>query len=230
MRLGLMQPYFFPYLGYFDLINSVDLWVAFDTVQYIRRGWMNRNRILHPKEGWTYITAPVAKHPRETLIKDIWFADEPWKERIKGQLSHYKGAPFYREVLALLDRCFKYNGRSLLDFNLFSLYVFCEYLGIRFNYRVLSLLGLDLGPIEKPSDWAIQLCKALRFATYVNAPGGVETGIYSADEFERHGIELLIAGRPPMVYGAEGRFIPHLSILDVLMWNDPQAIKEYLDA
>ena len=74
MRLGIMQPYFFPYLGYFDLINSTDRWIVFDTVQYIRHGWINRNRILHPNEGWQYIIVPIMKAKREeTMPEDSCF-------------------------------------------------------------------------------------------------------------------------------------------------------------
>ena len=75
MKLGIMQPYFFPYLGYFDLIHSVDKWVVFDTPQYIRHGWVNRNRILHPESDWQYIIVPLKKHPRNTPIKEIEIAD-----------------------------------------------------------------------------------------------------------------------------------------------------------
>ena len=75
MKLGIMQPYFFPYPGYFALIAQVDRWVVFDTPQYMRHGWVNRNRILHPGSGWQYIVAPLVKHRRSTSIRDIRLAD-----------------------------------------------------------------------------------------------------------------------------------------------------------
>ena len=75
MKVGIMQPYFFPYLGYFDLINRVDKWIVFDTPQYIRHGWVNRNRILHPHQGWQYIVVPLKKHDRDTSINQIETAD-----------------------------------------------------------------------------------------------------------------------------------------------------------
>ena len=71
VRLGIMQPYFFPYLGYFDLINRTDRWIVFDTAQYIRHGWVNRNRILHSDSEWQYILVPLKKHSRKAAIKDI---------------------------------------------------------------------------------------------------------------------------------------------------------------
>ena len=80
MKLGIMQPYFFPYLGYFDLINYSNRWIIFDTVQYIRHGWINRNRILKPGEDWQYISVPLVKHQREILIKDVEIsANQDWK-------------------------------------------------------------------------------------------------------------------------------------------------------
>ncbi len=96
MRLGIMQPYFFPYIGYFDLIHQSDRWVVFDTVQFIRHGWVNRNRILHPYDGWQYIALPTRKHAQKTDIKDVLIADrEQAFNKILGQLQHYKKkAPF----------------------------------------------------------------------------------------------------------------------------------------
>jgi len=101
MKLGIMQPYFFPYLGHFDLINYCDQWIIFDKIQYIRHGWVNRNRILHPTEGWQYITVPVKKRSRDTLITDVEVADRSdWKRRIVNQVVHYKKhAPFYQETV-----------------------------------------------------------------------------------------------------------------------------------
>ena len=105
MKLGVMQPYFFPYLGYFDLINISDQWIVFDTVQYMRQGWINRNRILHPKEGWQYIIVPRKKHRRQTAIKDVEVSADPeWRRRILAQIQHYqKGAPCYEETYQLVE-------------------------------------------------------------------------------------------------------------------------------
>jgi hypothetical protein len=96
MKIGIMQPYFFPYPGYFSLIAQCDKWVVFDIPQYIRHGWVNRNRILHPKDGWQYIVVPVKKHSRNTAICDIHISGNTnWSERILHQTGHYKKhAPF----------------------------------------------------------------------------------------------------------------------------------------
>src|ERR1700752_1667989 len=105
MRLGLMQPYFFPYLGYFDLINCSDRWIVFDTVQYIRRGWMNRNRILHPEKGWQYINVPIKRTSRDIPIFEAETTEPgPWQSRIIGQLNHdRKKAPHDEKTISLIS-------------------------------------------------------------------------------------------------------------------------------
>ena len=117
--LGIMQPYFFPYLGYFDLINYTDRWIVFDTVQYIRHGWVNRNRILHPKEGWQHIVVPLKKHSRDTTIKDIEISKEPkWRKRILGQSQHYKKkAPYFYETYQLIEECLTIEECSISRLN-----------------------------------------------------------------------------------------------------------------
>lgn len=86
-----MQPYFLPYLGYISLIKHTDQFILFDTVQFIRHGWIERNRILKPDEGWQYIQVPLQKHSRDTLIKDIIIKnDVTWSEKILAQVKHYK--------------------------------------------------------------------------------------------------------------------------------------------
>src|ERR1700750_1615028 len=100
MKIALMQPYFFPYLGYYQLVKSVDEFVIFDQAQYVRRTWMNRNRILNNHKEFSFLIVPVTKAPRETKIKDIKIDYESnWKERIFDQLRCYKKAPNYQTVI-----------------------------------------------------------------------------------------------------------------------------------
>ena len=100
-----MQPYFFPALGYFDLMRTTDRWILFDTVQYRRHSWLNRNRILHPASGWQYVSAPLKKHHRDTLIRDVEVREgDEWKRRIVGQLAHYKKrAPYYARTVEWVE-------------------------------------------------------------------------------------------------------------------------------
>ena len=229
MKLGIMQPYLFPYLGYFDLINYSDKWIIFDTVQYIRRGWMNRNRILSPQDGWNYIRIPVKKHHRETLIKDIFVQDQTdWRSHILGQIRHYKKAPYFTQVQDLLHSCFDSTEDRLSKINGHTLEKTCQYLGIPFHCKYFSEMDLLLGQVDGPGDWALRISEVLEATEYVNPPGGID--LFDPLKFEELGIKLTIRTFPPMQYQPWGqKFIPGLSILDVLMWNSPEQVMEYLN-
>lgn len=230
MILGIMQPYFFPYLGYFDLINYSDRWIVFDTVQYINRGWMNRNRILHPKDDWQYITAPVKKHSRDTLIKNIEISeDSKWRQRILGQIQHYrKNAPYFRETYQLVEECLSAEARSFSRLNAAILEKVCFHLGIPFEYEYFSEMELKLEPVDGPGDWTLRISEVMGAEEYVNPPGG--QAIYDSSKFEALGIKLTIRNLPPIEYTCRGyEFVPGLSIIDVLMWNPAEKVKDYLD-
>ena len=227
--LGIMQPYFFPYLGYFDLINCSDRWIVFDTVQYIRHGWMNRNRIHHPKEGDLYVIVPLRKHPRGTIIKDITISEDPrWKSKILGQLNHYKkNAPYFKETYSFVEECLSIDEKSLSRLNSSILEKTCSRLGIDFEYEYFSEMALDLGSVEGAGDWALRISEALGAEEYVNPPGGVD--IFDPDKFMAAGIKLTIRKIPPFEYSNKGyEFIPNLSIIDVMMFNSKERIGEYL--
>ena len=230
MKLGIMQPYFFPYIGYFDLINSVDKWIVFDTAQYIRHGWINRNRILHPQDGWQYIIVPLKKHSRSISIKDVEINNnQDWKQRIIGQLQHYKkNAPYFKNTLALLDECLASEEKYISRLNVLILEKTCALLDIRFDYSYFSEMDLKLDSIEKPGDWALRISQALGAVEYVNPPGGVD--IFDRKRFTNSGIKLTIRTLPTFEYSCYGYdFIPNLSIVDILMWNEPDKIKKFLD-
>jgi hypothetical protein len=229
MTLGLMQPYFFPYIGYFDLINRTDEWIVFDNVQYIQRGWVNRNRMLHPNTGWQYIIVPLEKHHRDTPIKDIRISRTEWVNRIIGQLQHYRTrAPHYRAVLEVVRAVLDPSEISLSRLNVTALAAVCGYLSISFRPRIFSEMDIQLGAIESPGDWALQICRARKATGYLNPPGG--TGLYDPEVFARNGIRLQIQEAADFRYDcAPYQFEPALSILDVMMWNEPAAIKRWLD-
>lgn len=229
MKLGIMQPYFFPYLGYLDLINRADQWVVFDRIQYIRHGWVNRNRILHPESGWQYIIVPVKKHSRATTIDQIVVSDHAdWRGRILGQLGHYKKhAPFYDETVALVAECLSYEDKMLCTLNVKILERICRKLAIPFQYKYFSELQLSLGDIEEPGDWALEISKAMGATEYVNPPGGAD--IFDHRKFEEENIVLTIQQFSNLEYSCKPySFIPGLSIVDVLMWNSRERIRAHL--
>lgn len=233
LKLGIMQPYFFPYLGYYDLINRTDRWIVFDTVKYTPKSWMNRNRILHPTDGWQYISIPVNKHVADGLIKDIQILDvKAAHDKIRGRIEHYrKGrAPHFPVVAGLVDECFSgLQGNLLRDLNVRSLALVCNYLGITFNHTNFSEMSLTLPTIQHPGQWALEIASALGADAYLNPPGGRE--IFRSDEWENRGIRLSFTSLVSYSYPTKHyNFIEHLSIIDVLMWNSPEKVKAYLDS
>jgi hypothetical protein len=224
--LALMQPYFFPYIGYFELIARSDRWVVFDVAQYTPQSWMNRNRVLHPKEGWQYINVPVRKAAADTPIRDILLVDKNEAlAHMLGQMSHYRGrAPHCAAVLDLVRGAFsRATSEKLADLNAATLTVTCEYLGIPFNWSLCSELHLDPGEIEHAGQWGLRVSQRLGASVYLNAPGG--RAIFRAEEWQAAGIELRFIELPAFRYDCSPyAYVEHLSILDVLMWNRPETV------
>ena len=231
MKLGIMQPYFFPYLGHFDLINLVDEWIVFDTPQYMRHHWVNRNRVLHPNAGWQYITVPLRKHPQDTPINQVQIAMEnDWRNRILRQLEHYRReAPYYKQVAGFLEECFSEASPNLSETNILTLRKTCQRLGISTPFHVFSQMDLALTEdVEGPGDWALNISRVVGASEYVNPPGGA--ALFNESKFTADNIKLTIQAFMNMIYPCGPyQFEPGLSVLDVMMWNSPEQIKQYLD-
>lgn len=230
LKLAIMQPYFFPYLGYFNLIKSSDQFIIFDTVQYARKSWMNRNRILHPVEGTSFIVAPTHKAPLNTKINEIKINNsENWKERIFNQLKQYKKvAPYYQNVVNLLNEIFKKDIDNLSQLNTFILMRICEYLEINCNIKVFSDMDLKIEEVTAADEWALNISKSLGAQTYINAPGGVD--FFDKVKYEKNGISLKFIKSNLPQYNQGGReFVSGLSILDVMMFNSKKEIHVMLE-
>ena len=232
MKLGIMQPYFFPYLGYFSLIKHTDRWIVFDTVQYIEHGWMNRNRIIHPdKPEDMYITVPLVKHARDTKIKDIQVnRREDYREKILAQLwsAYKKRARYFPRVYALAEDVLSYDTERLSDLNVYGMKKVTEYLEIPFHYDVFSEMALMIDEVHDAGEWALNISKALHADTYINPPGGV--ALFAPEKFRRVGIRLEFLKAHLQPYAQKkAQFISGLSIIDVMMFNSPDRINEMLD-
>lgn len=227
MRLGIMQPYFFPYLGHFGLIAHTDRWIVFDITQYTPRSWINRNRVLHPQQGWNYVTVPLAQSSTTLRIHEARIADRTAAARsIAGKLSHYRRrAPHYEAVMALVAQTFERATDSLVDLNLQALRSVCRYLDIPLDAQVCSRMALDLPSRLDPGLWALEICARLGASEYLNPMGGRE--LFDPALFADRGVALQFLQVTPFTYdtGNYG-FEPDLSILDVMMWNRPQAIAD----
>lgn len=232
MKVGIMQPYFFPYIGYFQLIQATDKWVVFDTPQYISKGWINRNRVLHsnPSKESLYFTVPIKKHKREAKINSILINDNgQWKKRIFGQLTSYKRkSPYYSEVLKLVHKVFEYRTNNLSDFVVNSLDEICKYLEIDFDYFVFSEMGLSINQVEHSGQWALKIADAMGAEEYINPPGGYI--LFDEEEFIQKNIKLKFL-KPRLTPYKQRRdgFVSSLSILDIIMWNSKEEVRGMLE-
>lgn len=230
-RVGIMQPYFFPYIGYFGLIAHSDRWIVFDPVQYIRKGWMNRNRVLKGGGGEKYVSITVAPHERSTLIRDVHLAPEQDRfDHFLRQLDAYKllRAPYYSVVTELLRSCFDTSTDKLVPFLTQSLQRTCEYIGIPFRYEIYSEMQLTHAEPSHPMEWSLFTCEELGVAEYINPPGG--RSFFDPERFRQSGIRLLFHEQRLTEYDQRmAQFIPGLSIIDVMMFNSPPEIRAMLD-
>ena len=230
MKLAIMQPYFFPYLGYFALIKNVDHFMIFDTPQFIRHGWIERNRVLKPDSGWMYIKVPLEKHSRNTAIKDLIVRnDGEWKKKIIAQLSHYKKkARFYPDVMNLLNEIFQLNTDSIVKLDHLALKIICNYLCINTEISIFSEKGIN---IEKPTaadEWALNIAVALNAHTYINLPGG--QSFFEREKYTNKNIELKFMDVNLLEYKQKNNYFEKgLSIIDVLMFNSPLDVGLMLD-
>jgi hypothetical protein len=230
VRLAAMQPYFFPYLGYFALIKNSDRFILCDTVQFKRHGWIARNRILKPQEGWQYIVVPLAKHSHKAAINEVGIAgSEPWRERLLKQMTVYKRtAPYYGDVMDFLQAALQCGVELISELNAHLLSETCRYLGIPFVREVFSEMKVPIEQAGAPDEWGILISRALNADTYVNPPGGIE--FYDPGKYSRADIrlEFLKVTLRPYDQGRRS-FEEGLSILDVMMFNKPARILEMLD-
>lgn len=230
MRLAIMQPYFFPYAGYYSLIKKTDRFILFDDVQFIRHGWIERNRILKPVEGWQYIAAPLEKFPLGTRINAVKIkTSEDWRDKLLRQLEHYKKkSPFYNQTMEVVKRCIDIETDSIVQLNKNILVETCKYLEIPVAIDVFSEMALELDPVTHPGEWALHITKALQGSEYVNPVGGVE--LFRKEQFDALGIALTFMGNNlPRYSQRRGTFEPGLSIIDLMMFNDPQQVRALID-
>jgi hypothetical protein len=228
MNLAIMQPYFFPYLGYFSLIAYADRFVLFDTPQFIRHGWIERNRILKPESGWQYVKVPLVKVHRGTPIREVRLRDEAWRERILRQLDHYrKAAPFFSAASNLVQRALDIDTTSIAELDRHALQVVCDHLAIETRISLFSEMELVTEAAHAPDEWALVISKAMGALQYVNPPGG--RSFFNPEKYRAAGIELRFLETRLTPYDQRRSiFEPGLSIIDVLMWNDIETTRAFI--
>jgi hypothetical protein len=229
MKLAIMQPYFFPYIGYFQLINAVDKFVIYDDVQFIKEGWIHRNRLLVNQSAKLF-TLPLKKASHTARIYERSLATQHWKNEQKKILTmirqSYGKSPYFHDTIALIESCFLYDGSGLVDFLLHSLNACCRQLGI--STRLILSSSLDINTELKAQDRVIAICTNLKASHYINAIGGMD--LYDCSSFSAAGINLSFIKTEDIIYSQfRNEFIPWLSIIDVMMFNSPDKIKQFLD-
>jgi hypothetical protein len=227
-----MQPYFFPHFGHFALIAATDRWVVFDITQYTPKTWMSRNRILHPVNGWQYVNVPLNAASMSIRTCEARVLDRiAAGDRVLRQISHYrKRAPYYSSVLGLIDDAFQ-NARdeSLVALNVSALVSICTYLGLSFNYQICSEMDLDIPSEIGPGGWAPMIASRMGAGKYINPVGGKK--LFDPTQFEAMGIALGFLEVELFEYATPGyTFEPGLSIIDVMMWNSPDRIRNALQS
>lgn len=227
--VAIMQPYFFPYIGYFQLINAVDSFLIYDDVQYIKGGWINRNRILLNGNPH-YITLPVEKGHWRDKISERNFSSpkfEQAKAKIVRQLSSaYGKAPYFSGVMHLVEQVFACEERNVARFLINHLRKVCDYLRIETPFLISSETQKQNAELSGQNR-GIAMCKALEAHRYINAIGGMD--LYDPSSFEQERIKLNFIKTLDFSYYQFGdTFVPNLSIIDVMMFNDVEQIREYL--
>ena len=229
--VAIMQPYFFPYAGYFSLIKHTDQFILLDTVQFIKSGWINRNRLLRQDGGFLWFNVPLNKHSTTANIFDTTIhSSTPWQAKILGQIAPYKKvAPYYEAVKKLVMKALDAEHISITELNKFVLEVTCDYLQIAHRIDILSEMALPYKIPEAPDEWPLKICQALGdVQSYWNPPGG--KSFYDRSKYDAAGIELKFLQLDTPIYDQRrAEFIPHLSIIDTLMFNAPEEVNAMLD-
>lgn len=230
MKVAIMQPYLLPYIGYLQLLHYADKFVIFDTAQYIDKGWINRNRVLHPsiEKGWQYITYSICGQSSYRAIKDIRVEDNyDFFNKVKAQLSSFKRAPYFKDVQLYIENLrditsglyflSDINSVILKDLNL-KLELDCEIINE-------SSVEYNKAAVKHPGQWALEISKALSADSYVNPIGGRD--LFLPSEYCDAGINLEFLETELVLYKQyRGYFEPGLSVIDLLLWNGFEGTKK----
>lgn len=222
-KIGIMQPYLFPYLGYFQLMNAVDEYVIYDDVQYIKNGWINRNNILMTDRRVLF-TIRLDSTSSNKLINEINVVDD-FQKLLKTIGMAYSKAPYKKPVYELIDKICAYQDKNLSRFIGNSFKEINSYMGV--DTKLIYSSKLDKDNNLNGQDKVISICKGLKADMYINAIDGMD--LYSKKDFTRQGQELKFLKTQEIKYKQfKETFIPNLSIIDVMMFNSPEDIRKML--
>lgn len=229
MKLAIMQPYFMPYIGYFQLINVVDKFIFYDDVTFIKQGWINRNQILINNQP-SMFSIPLSNASSHVLIKDVLISENTylkWKKSFLNSIKFsYKKAKNYDQIVVLIERILSAQFKTISELAISSIIEVSKYLELKTEFEVCSNVysNINLNGQER----LLEICKNEKIKTYINPIGGME--LYSKNVFFEENIELFFIKTNKSIYKQfSENFVPFLSIIDVLMFNDIDEIKLQLD-
>jgi hypothetical protein len=222
MKVGIMQPYFLPYIGYFQLIASVDQFIVYDNIKYTKRGWINRNRILLNGRDAIF-SLPLKKGSDSLDIVERELAEDFDRAKMLNQFKGaYGRAPHFELSYPVLEQIVQHGDTNLFRYLYHSIVQLSKHLGINREIRISSEIAIDHE--LKGQDKVLALCKAAGAETYVNTIGGVD--LYAKTDFRNQGIDLQFIKARPFEYAQFGAaFVPWLSIVDVLMFNPLNTVR-----
>ena len=231
MRLAVMQPYLFPYLGYYQLVKAVDTFIFFDDVNYINKGWINRNNILQQNKASRF-TLPLINASQNRLINEIEIAGfEKWRKDFLKTIEYsYKKAPFYADTMQWLnDLLFSKDFNLVGELASESISSVGKLLELPTKFENSSKLDYRVGEQQAGQDKILYICGLMGATTYINPKNG--TDLYDRDRFTASNVQLNFINMDEIEYKQfdSGNFTPYLSIIDVLMFNGPQQTRELLD-
>lgn len=223
--VGIMQPYFFPYIGYFQLIETVDEFVIYDNIQYTKKGWINRNRLVQNGKD-TLFSLPLKKDSDYLDIRDREISESFSYLKFNAKVeSAYRNAPYFSDVFPLIKNIIAFENNNLFQFVSNSIELTCDYLNIETNIKKSSDISIDHN--EKAQNKVINICIQEQADTYINPIGGLD--LYSKNTFIENNIDLKFIKTKTLEYPQKtNTFIPSLSIIDVMMFNSPDVIKSDL--
>ena len=225
MILGGNQPYFIPYIGYWQLINSVDVFKISDDYNYIKHGWISKNRILVNGKPSDF-RIELSKASSNKLITDIELGEISVKNKLKALMFAYGKAPYYENGIELMKEIFDCDDKNLADYLTNSIKVVCNYLDI--NTKIIRTSDFEGNSNFKREYRIFDLCERIGATEYHNAIGG--QALYTYEQFREHGIELGFIKTGDIKYKQfNNEFVPNLSILDVIMFNSKDEIKDMLN-
>lgn len=224
LYVAIMQPYFFPYIGYFQLINAVDKFIFYDDVNFIKNGWINRNRILVNKNA-SYLTVYLRDASPFKPINETGLIDNRAK-LIKTITMAYKKAPYFDAVFPVIEACMKYDTDNISELAIKSIMEVSKYLDISTDFEISSI-DYSGSKSKDRTERILDICKENDAGIYINASGGKE--LYAKETFINEGMELYFLEPEVIQYDQFGNnFEPWLSIIDVVMFNSVEEVQEML--